>query len=120
MKGKKHHEDREHEEMGKARGGRHCRAAGGGVQEGVKADDKGPSVVYAGDDSPVVKSARELTSKFKKGGSVKMKKHGGCAEGGKPAARADRAPRKARASGGPLSTAAVTSKRPGGDVTNIG
>lgn len=107
--------------------GKTYRATGGGVEEGVKADDKSPTDVYAGADSNVVKEARERTGKFKKGGKVsafvrgkmsegmekKMeKKSGGCAEGGMPHARADRAPRKGRATGGPLSTAAKTSERP--------
>lgn len=118
--------------------GRTQRASGGGVEEGVKVSDTGPTDVYAGGDSEVVKSARERTGKFKKGGKVsafirgkmsegmekkeerKAKKDGGCAMGDKAHARMDKAPRKARASGGPLSTAANTSERPGGKVTSVG
>lgn len=114
--------------------GKNYRAAGGKVSEGVDVEDTGPTDVYAGGDSNVVKEARERTGKFKKGGKVsafgrgKMsegmekrmeKKSGGCAEGGMSHARADRAPRKGRATGGPLSTAAKVTKRPGGDVTNV-
>ena len=106
MKGKKVHEDRS------------CRATGGPVEEGVKANDAAPTDVYAGGSSNVVKEARERSGKFKKGGRVKKKESG--AEGDKAMARMDRAPRKARASGGPLSTAANTSERPGGKVTSVG
>ena len=95
------------------------RASGGSVEEGKDVSDKGPTDVYAGGDSNVVKEARERTGKFKKGGKV-VKKSGGCAEGGMSAARADRAPRKGRASGGVLSSAANTSDRPGAKVTNVG
>lgn len=111
---------------------RHYRASGGGVEEGVEADDRGPSDVYAGGDSEVVKSARAASKPFKKGGKVsafvrgKMsegmeeaaekkrmkKKDGGCATGEKAHERMDRAPRKGRASGGPLSTASKVSERP--------
>lgn len=111
---------------------RHPRASGGGVEEGVKADDSSPTDVYAGGDSEVVKSARERNGKFKKGGKVSAfgrgrmsegaeeaaekklmkKKDGGCAEGSAAHHRMDRAPRKGRAAGGPLSTAAKTSERP--------
>lgn len=117
--------------------GKSYRADGGKVSEGVDVSDAGPTDVYAGGNSEVVKSARERTGKFKKGGKVgafgrgrmsegmeeamerRKKKSGGCAEGGMAHHRADRAPRKGRATGGPLSTAAKVSKRPGGDVTNV-
>jgi hypothetical protein len=98
------------------------RASGGSVNEGVAPSDKGPTDVYAGGNSEVVKSARNRTGKFKKGGKVEdrmAKKSGGCAEGGMSAARADRAPRKGRASGGVLSSAANTSDRPGAKVTHV-
>ena len=111
--------------------GRSNRATGGNVEEGKKVDDAAPSMVYAGGDSNVVKEANERTGKFKKGGKVsafirgkmaegmeekmekKAKKDGGCATGGKPHARLDR---PKRATGGPLSTAASTSNRPGGKM----
>lgn len=118
--------------------GKSYRAAGGKVSEGVDVSDESPSEVYAGEGSNVVKEARERTSKFKKGGKVSAfdrgrmseameeaeehrakKKSGGCAEGGMARHRADRAPRKGRAAGGPLSTAAKVTKRPGGDVTDV-
>jgi hypothetical protein len=108
--------------------GRTQRASGGGVEEG-----KAPSTgslnldAYAGGSSNVAKSAKEASKHFKKGGKVsafikgkmaegmekKMaKKDGGCATGGKAHERMDRAPRKGRAEGGPLSTANKTSERP--------
>lgn len=99
--------------------GKLARSTGGKtVSEGVDVSDKSPTDVYAGGSSNVVKEARERTSKFKKGGKVE-KKSGCGAEGGMAAARADRAPRKGRASGGPLSTAANTSDRPGGKVSDV-
>jgi len=111
--------------------GRTTRATGGNVEEGKNVSDAAPSMVYAGGDSNVVKEAKERTGKFKKGGKVglfgrgkmsegmeekmekKAKKDGGCASGAKPHARLDRAK---RASGGPLSTAANITNRPGGKM----
>lgn len=111
--------------------GRSYRAKGGNVEEGVDVTDTVPSMVYAGEDSNVVKEAKDRTGKFKKGGKVglfgrgkmsegmeeklekKAKKDGGCATGAKPHSRLDR---PKRASGGVLSTAAKTSDRPGGKM----
>jgi len=111
--------------------GRIARATGGSAEEG-----KAPSTgslnldAYAGGSSNVAKSAKEASKHFKKGGKVspfirgKMsegmekkeermaKKDGGCATGDKAHSRMDRAPRKARADGGPLSNASKTSERP--------
>ena len=78
-------------------------------KKGVVVGDKTPSMTYAGGDSNVVKEAKAR----KKGGRCK-------AEGGKAAKRLDRPARKAGGKVGanerPLSTAAHTSDRPGGDV----
>ena len=78
-------------------------------KKGVVVGDKTPSMTYAGGDSNVVKEAKDR----KKGGMCK-------AEGGKAAKRLDRPARKAGGKVGanerPLSTAAHTSDRPGGDV----
>jgi len=78
-------------------------------KKGVVVGDKTPSMTYAGGDSNVVKEAKAR----KKGGMCK-------AEGGKAAHRLDRPKRKAGGKVGanerPLSTAAHTSDRPGGDV----
>lgn len=107
MKGKKVHEDRS------------CRASGGPVEEGSNPSTGAKKITsYTNTPNNVVSSAEETVSKFKKGGRVKKKESG--AEGAKAMARMDRAPRKARASGGPLSTAANTSERPGGKVTSVG
>lgn len=121
--------------------GRNYRAAGGGVEEGDVVGDEVPNMVYAGEDSNVVKEAKDRSGKFKKGGKVsafgrgrmsegtqayeklehetklkKAKKDGGCAMGAKPHARLDRAK---RATGGPLSTAAKVTNRPGGAMEKI-
>jgi len=117
--------------------GRIARASGG-MTEG-----KAPSTgslnldAYAGGSSKTAQEAKAPSKHFKKGGKVspfgrgKMsegmekkeermaKKDGGCASGDKAHARMDRAPRKARADGGPLSTAAKTSDRPGGKVSDV-
>ena len=109
--------------------------ASGGVAEGEKPSTGSLNLdAYAGGSSNVAKSAKEASKHFKKGGKVspfirgkmsegmekKMeKKDGGCATGGKAHARMDKAPRKGRANGGPLSTAANTSDRPGGKVTDV-
>lgn len=78
-------------------------------KKGVVVGDKTPSMTYAGGDSNVVKEAKAR----KKGGACK-------AMGGKAAKRLDRPARKAGGKVGanerPLSTAAHTSDRPGGDV----
>ena len=119
--------------------GRTQRASGGGVEEGVKPSTGSLNLdAYAGGDSNTAKEAKAASKHFKKGGKVsafirgkmsegmekkeerKAKKDGGCAMGDKAHARMDKAPRKARASGGPLSTAANTSERPGGKVTSVG
>lgn len=115
--------------------GRSYRKEGGKVEEGDVVNDATPNMVYAGGDSNVVKEAKDRTGKFKKGGKVsafvrgkmaegmeekmekKAKKDGGCAMGAKPHGRLDRAK---RATGGPLSTAANTSNRPGGAMEKIG
>lgn len=115
--------------------GRSYRKEGGKVEEGVDVSDAAPSMVYAGEDSNVVKEAKDRTNKFKKGGKVpaflrgkmaegmekkeekKAKKDGGCAMGAKPHGRLDR---PKRASGGVLSTAANTSDRPGGKMEKMG
>jgi len=103
--------------------GRSYRATGGGVEEGVKVTDSTPDDVYAGEDSNVIKEAKDRSGKFKKGGKVsafgrgrmsegmekKMKKDGVKSEGSASKPRLDRAK---RASGGPLSTASKTSERP--------
>lgn len=79
------------------------------AKKGVVVGDKTPSMTYAGGDSNVVKEAKAR----KKGGSCK-------AMGGKAAKRLDRPARKTGGKVGanerPLSTAAHTSDRPGGDV----
>ena len=78
-------------------------------KKGVVVGDKTPGMTYAGGDSNVVKEAKAR----KKGGACK-------AMGGKAAKRLDRPARKAGGKVGanerPLSTAAHTSDRPGGDV----
>lgn len=105
--------------------------ASGGVAEGEKPSTGSLNLdAYAGGSSNVAKEAKEASKHFKKGGKVsafikgkmsegmekkeerKAKKDGGCAMGDKAHARMDKAPRKARASGGPLSTANKTSERP--------
>lgn len=105
---------------------RSYRAAGGGVEEGDVVEDTTPEMIYAGEDSNVVKEAKDRSGKFKKGGKVsafirgkmaegmekKAKKEGGACEGLGSMARLDRAKRPARATGGPLSTASKTSERP--------
>lgn len=105
---------------------RSYRAAGGEVEEGDVVEDTTPEMIYAGEDSNVVKEAKDRTGKFKKGGKVsafirgkmsegmekKMKKDGGSCEGMETKPRLDRAKRPARATGGPLSTASKTSERP--------
>ena len=97
------------------------RASGGASTANVPNDptgkfdsDAGPSEVYAGEGSNVVKEARAR----KKGGKV---------EGEKSMSRCDRAPRKrgGRATGGgaessPLTAANKTSNRPGGDIQSKG
>ena len=82
-------------------------------------DDAGPSDVYAGEDSNVVKEAR----KRKRGGSC-MKKGGLAVEGKKSHERMDR---PKRASGGkigaeksPFTEAKRTSNRPGADIQSEG
>lgn len=107
MKGKKIHEDRS------------CRASGGSVEEGSNPSTGAKKISsYTNTPNNVISEAEETVSKFKKGGRVK-KKAAVLAEGEKAHARMDRMPRKARASGGPLSTAANTSERPGGKVTSV-
>ena len=93
------------------------KAHGGEVEspkKGVVVGDKTPSMTYAGGDSNVVKEAKER----KRGGMCK--KEGGKAMGKEAAKRLDRPARKAGGKVGanerPLSTAAHTSDRPGGDV----
>lgn len=81
-------------------------------------DDAGPSDVYAGEDSKVVKAARER----KKGGRLAV---GTKAEGKKAHERMDRAPRKkgGRVGGSensPLTAAKSTSDRPGADIQSKG
>jgi hypothetical protein len=87
-------------------------------KKGVVVGNKAPSTVYAGGDSNVVKEAKER----KRGGACNYKK-GGDVEGKMAMKRLDRPGRAKRADGGkvganerPLSTAAHTSNRPGGDV----
>jgi len=108
--------------------GRIARASGGSTEEGVKPSTGSLNLdAYAGGDSNVAKEAKAASKPFKKGGKVsafikgkmsegmekKMaKKDGGCATGDKSHARMDKAPRKGRANGGPLSTANKTSERP--------
>ena len=103
--------------------------ASGGVAECEKPSTGSLNLdAYAGGSSNVAKSAKEASKHFKKGGKVspfirgkmsegmekKMeKKDGGCATGDKAHARMDKAPRKGRANGGPLSTANTTSERDG-------
>ena len=93
------------------------KAHGGEVEspkKGVVVGDKTPGMTYAGGDSNVVKEAKARKS----GGACK--KEGGKAMGKKAPARLDRPARKAGGKVGanerPLSTAAHTSDRPGGDV----
>ena len=88
------------------------KAHGGEIEspkKGVVVGDVTPKEVYAGEGSNVVKEAKTR----KKGGACK-------AMGGKAAKRLDRPARKAGGKVGanerPLSTAAHTSDRPGGDV----
>jgi hypothetical protein len=102
------------------------RAAGGNVEEGDVVEDVTPEMVYAGEDSNVLKEAKDRSGKFKKGGKVsafvrgkmaegmekKMKKDGGACEGMAEKPRLDKAKRSARAAGGPLSTASKTTERP--------
>lgn len=88
------------------------RASGGNIEpQGKMASDESPKMTYAGGDSNVVKEAKAR----KKGGMCK-------AEGGKAAKRLDRPARKAGGKVGanerPLSTAANTSDRPGGDIND--
>lgn len=77
-------------------------------------DDKGPSEVYAGEGSNVVKEAR----KRKAGGKCGSMKKGGAAVEGKAAPK--RMDRPKRASGGKISqnweAAQTTSNRPGADI----
>ena len=91
--------------------GKH-KAKGGGVEEGVEASNKSPSMVYAGKDSNVVKEAEER----KRGGRAK-KKDGGKVDGYRHGGRADRRPRAAGGRTGaenrPMSGAHSTSERPG-------
>ena len=93
------------------------KAHGGEVEspkKGVVVGDKTPGMTYAGGDSNVVKEAKAR----KRGGACK--KEGGKAMGAKADKRLDRPMRKAGGKVGanerPLSTAAHTSDRPGGDV----
>ena len=85
-------------------------------KKGVVVGDKTPSMTYAGGDSNVVKEAKAR----KKGGACK--KEGGKAMGKEAAKRLDRPARKAGGKVGanerPLSTAANTSNRPGGDIND--
>lgn len=119
MKGRKHHTEEK-----RCGGGRMARASGGSVEEGVKVKDGDAGADwYSGDQSNVKKEAEKATG-FKKGGKVPSFIRGKESEGMKIAgdkghARADKAPRKARASGGalsgsrdPFSTARNTSERP--------
>lgn len=87
-------------------------------KKGVVVGDKSPSTVYSGAGSNVVKEAKER----KRGGACNYEK-GGEVDGKKAMKRLDRPGRAKRADGGkiganerPLSTAAHTSNRPGGDV----
>jgi hypothetical protein len=114
--------------------GRTYREKGGKVEEGVVVSETTPDDVYAGEDSNVLKEAKDRSGKFKKGGKVspfgrgkmsegmekyeekKAKKDGGSCEGMKSRPRLDRAK---RASGGPLSTASKVSDRPGGKMERI-
>lgn len=117
--------------------GKTYRKDGGKVEEGVVVSESTPTDVYAGEDSNVLKEARDRSGKFKKGGKVsafgrgkmsegmdkfeamkakKAKKDGGKCEGMSSAHRLDRAK---RASGGPLSTASKVSNRPGGKMEAI-
>lgn len=93
------------------------KAHGGGMdspKKGVVVGDVTPKMTYAGGDSNVVKEAKQRKS----GGMCK--KEGGKAMGKMPPKRLDRPARKAGGKVGanerPLSTAAHTSDRPGGDV----
>jgi hypothetical protein len=117
--------------------GRTYREKGGKVEEGVVVDEVTPNDVYAGEDSNVLKEAKDRSGKFKKGGKVsafgrgkmsegmdkfeamkakKAKKEGGSCEGMDSKPRLDRAK---RASGGPLSTASKVTNRPGGKMEAI-
>ena len=118
--------------------GKTYRKDGGKVEEGVVVKETTPNDVYAGEDSNVLKEAKDRSGKFKKGGKVgyigrgresggmhefekmkkekKAKKDGGSCEGMSSAHRLDRAK---RASGGPLSTASKISNRPGGKMEAI-
>jgi hypothetical protein len=110
--------------------GRTYREKGGKVEEGVVVSETTPNDVYAGEDSNVLKEAKDRSGKFKKGGKVsafgrgkmsegmekKMKKEGGSCEGMDSKPRLDRAK---RASGGPLSTASKVTNRPGGKMEAI-
>lgn len=77
------------------------------IMKGVNVSDAGPTDVYAGGSSKVVKAA-------------KARKKGGKVMGDKAAKRLDRPCRKSGGKVGanerPLSTAHATSNRPGGDV----
>ena len=85
----------------------------GGDTTGKFADDAGPTKVYAGGESNVVKAARER----KKGGRLVSDAK---AEGKKAHDRMDRAPRKKGGRVGsensPLTGAKSTSDRPGADI----
>ena len=110
--------------------GKTYRKEGGKVEEGVVVKESTPTDVYAGEDSNVVKEAKDRSGKFKKGGKVsafgrgkmsegmekKAKKEGGSCDGMSSKPRLDRAK---RASGGPLSTASKVSDRPGGKMEAI-
>jgi hypothetical protein len=88
-----------------------------GDKEGKFAHNPTPTDVYAGEDSSVVKEAKDRSGKYKKGGRVdEMKKDRSChASGGAAVSRGDRAPRKrgGRAMGGPMSEASKLSNRDG-------
>lgn len=83
-------------------------------KKGVVVGDKTPNMTYAGGDSNVLKEAKAR----KRGGMCK--KEGGKAMGKEAMKRLDRPMRKSGGKVGanerPLSTAAHTSDRPGGDV----
>lgn len=99
---------------GRATGGKMNMANVPNDPKGKFDSDKGPSEVYAGEGSNVVKEAR----KRKAGGKCGSMKKGGAAVEGKEAFK--RMDRPKRASGGKISqnweAAQKTSDRPGADI----
>jgi hypothetical protein len=101
---------------GRAKGGKMDMANVPNDPTGKFESNKGPSEVYAGEDSNVVKAARKRKAGGKCG-DMKMKKGGMAVDGKKAAMRMDR---PKRASGGKISqnweAAQKTSERPGADI----